>query len=145
MKRLSVIRTKSIPSASSEAVSKTMRGNKSSRTTPELILRKGLTSAGIRGYRLNWDRAPGRPDIAFPGRRIAVFVQGCFWHSCPYCKISHPKTNRSYWLKKLRNNVIRDQNIHEQLMQAGWHVFIAWECQIKSDLKKIVRQIGKFL
>ncbi len=145
MKRLSVIRTKSIPVASSEAVLKTMRGNKSSKTKPELILRKGLISAGIRGYRLNWDRILGCPDIAFPSRHMAVFVQGCFWHSCPYCKISRPKTNRSYWLKKLRNNVIRDQNVHKQLKQQGWHVIIAWECQIKSDLGEIVKRIRKLL
>ncbi len=72
-----------VPPASSEAVRHSMQGNRSKNTKPELLVRRYLREAGLTGYRLQWKGAAGRPDIAFPGRRVAIFVHGCFWHRCP--------------------------------------------------------------
>ena len=81
-------------------ISKVMSANKYKDTGPELILRKVMWKNGIRGYRLHWKKVPGRPDIAFPGKKIAIFVNGCFWHRCPHCNLSVPKTNSDFWKNK---------------------------------------------
>ncbi|MEE0262695.1 MAG: NUDIX domain-containing protein, partial [Collinsella sp.] len=72
------------------AIKKSMKGNKRANTKPELLVRQRLRAAGLTGYRLEW-KVPGKPDIAFPGRKIAIFVNGCFWHRCPKCNPSQPK------------------------------------------------------
>ena len=74
------------------AIKKSMKGNKRANTKPELLVRQRLRAAGLTGYRLEW-KVPGKPDIAFPGRKIAIFVNGCFWHRCPKCNPSQPKRN----------------------------------------------------
>ncbi len=122
-----------------------MRGNKSINTKPEVNLRKALLLAGLRGYRLNWEKALGCPDIVYPRRKVAIFVQGCFWHSCPYCKISLPKTHKRYWLKKLSNNKARDQFVQKVLKKEGWRVVVAWECQIKKNPNKVIDKIRNIL
>ena len=86
-----------------------MQGNKRANTKPELLVRQRLREAGLTGYRLQWKKAPGRPDIAFPGRKIAIFVNGCFWHRCPHCNPSMPKRNTDFWIAKFKRNVERDQ------------------------------------
>jgi len=86
-----------------------MKGNKAKNTKPELLLRKALCSTGIRGYSLNWKKVPGKPDIAFPGKKIAIFVNGCFWHRCPICDLPLPKTNIEFWKNKFIRNVERDR------------------------------------
>jgi len=122
------------PKASSENVSKVMKKNKAKDTKPELLLRKALWRAGIKGYRLNWKKVPGSPDIAFPGKKIAIFVNGCFWHRCPICKLPLPKTNTEFWTNKFKRNVERDKLKTQRLQELGWTVFTVWECQIKKDL-----------
>lgn len=92
-----------------ESTSRVMSANKGKNTKPELSLRRALRQTGIRGYRLNWKKAPGRPDIAFPGRKIAIFVNGCFWHRCPYCHPGFPKSHRSLWRRKFVDNKRRDK------------------------------------
>ena len=77
-------------------VVRSMKGNKGRGTKPELAVRKALREAGYPGYRLNWKGAPGHPDICYPGRRVAVFVNGCFWHQCPVCRPPLPKHNADY-------------------------------------------------
>src|SRR4051812_22352436 len=72
-------------------------------TGPEVLLRQALCSAGARGYRIH-ARLPGRPDVIFGRARVAVFVDGCFWHGCRKCAIALPRSNRSYWLPKLARN-----------------------------------------
>lgn len=124
------------PAAKSPAVRKSMQGNKSKNTKPELAVRKLLREAGFPGYRLQWKKAPGRPDIAYPGRKIAVFVNGCFWHRCPKCNLPLPKTNPDYWEEKFRRNVERDQRKIKELEEAGWKVFVIWECELKNADKK---------
>src|SRR5688500_11643951 len=81
------------PPASSEAIRRSMVGNRPTNTNPETRVRQALWAAGIKGYRKDWQKAPGKPDIAFVGRRVAVFVHGCYWHSCPKCNIPRPKKN----------------------------------------------------
>lgn len=119
------------PHAESPAVRKSMQGNKGKNTKPELIARKLLCAAGYRGYRLQWKKAPGKPDIAYPGRKIAIFVNGCFWHRCPKCNLPIPKTNPEYWTEKFRRNVQRDQAKVSELEDAGWRVLTIWECELK--------------
>ena len=104
-------------------------------TGPELALRKALWSAGVRGYRLHYTKAPGRPDIAFVGLQLAVFVHGCFWHGCPYCQPKRPKTNTRFWHAKLDRNKQRDQRKVRELRKAGWTVITVWECRLRKDLE----------
>ena len=106
----SYLRDKRSPTPSSESTSKVMSANKSKDTKPEIKLRKILWKEGIRGYRLNWKKAPGRPDIAFPGRKIAIFINGCYWHRCPKCELPLPKSNVQFWKDKFDNNIARDKN-----------------------------------
>ncbi|HZK04708.1 MAG TPA: very short patch repair endonuclease [Actinomycetaceae bacterium] len=103
-------------------------------TGPELALRKRLHGAGFR-FRVQFP-VPARPrrsiDIAFPRWRVAVFVDGCFWHSCPEHR-TEPTANREWWLKKLRSNSDRDTDTDEALRKAGWTVVRVWEHQTVDD------------
>lgn len=112
---------------------KSMQGNKGSNTKPELLVRRELRRAGLPGYRLHWKKAPGHPDIAYPGRKIAIFVNGCFWHRCPYCQPALPKTNTEFWEAKFARNIERDRRDEEALEAAGWRVLVVWECQLKKE------------
>lgn len=115
------------------AIRKSMRGNKRADTKPEMLVRQRLREAGLTGYRLQWKKAPGRPDIAFPGRRIAIFVNGCFWHRCPNCHPSIPKRNTEFWEAKFRRNVERDARALAELEELGWTAITIWECELKRD------------
>jgi len=92
-----------------QRISNALKAVKSKNTAPEILLRKALRSFGIIGYRLHWNKAPGKPDIAFPSRKIAIFVHGCFWHRCPYCKQKEPQTNVGFWNDKFRKTKERDR------------------------------------
>ncbi|WP_276867590.1 DNA mismatch endonuclease Vsr [Enorma massiliensis] len=110
-----------------------MQGNKRQNTKPELLVRQRLRAAGLTGYRLQWKKAPGRPDIAFPGRKVAIFVNGCFWHRCPHCNPSTPKRNTEFWEAKFRRNVERDARAITELKELGWTPITIWECELKRD------------
>ena len=110
-----------------------MQGNKRADTKPEMLVRQRLRAAGLTGYRLQWKKAPGRPDIAFPGRKVAIFVNGCFWHRCPHCHPSVPARNRDFWEAKFARNVARDERVHAELTELGWAVEVIWECELKRD------------
>ena len=139
------IRDKRSPRPTSEAISKTMRGNKGKDTKPELLLRKALREAGHSGYRLHWKKAPGKPDICYPGRRLAIFVHGCFWHRCPDCDLPMPKSNVEFWEEKFRRNKERDVENLVELEKTGWKVLTFWECQLKDDLEGCVKMVRKYL
>jgi DNA mismatch endonuclease (patch repair protein) len=100
------------------------KGNRST----ELALATLFRFAGISGWRRQ-ARLPGTPDFVFPGARVAVFADGCFWHGCPkhYTK---PATSESYWRTKVADNRRRDARVSQQLRRAGWSVFRIWECSI---------------
>ncbi len=108
-----------------------MQANKSKNTKPELEVRRALREAGLSGYRLHWKKAPGKPDICYPGRRVAIFVNGCFWHRCPHCNLALPKTNVEFWREKFARNQSRDARDNAQLVAAGWTVIVVWECRLK--------------
>ena len=133
------------PTPLNDNVSHVMSSNKGKDTKPELQLRRSLRDAGYPGYRLQW-KIPGRPDITYPGKKIAVFVNGCYWHRCPRCDLPLPKTNTEFWASKFENNVKRDKQNVELLENIGWTVIVIWECEIKNDLngvsKRIVNQIN---
>ncbi|MBQ6454837.1 MAG: DNA mismatch endonuclease Vsr [Eggerthellaceae bacterium] len=114
----------------SEATRKAMQGNKRANTKPELLVRQRLREAGLLGYRLQW-KVPGRPDIAWPGKKVAIMVNGCFWHRCPHCNLPLPKSNVEYWTIKFDRNVERDAKNLKALEEAGWKVHVLWECQLK--------------
>jgi len=120
-----------------------MQANKGRDTKPELKVRRLLREAGHRGYRLQWKKAPGRPDIAFPGRKIAIFVNGCFWHRCPKCDLPLPKTNQDYWREKFRRNVERDQQHISELESLGWKVCVVWECELR-EIEQVQQRIEYF-
>lgn len=122
-----------------------MRGNRARDTGPERRLRRALRRAGFPGYRLNWRRAPGRPDIAYPGRLVAIFVHGCYWHRCPSCHPSLPASNAAFWARKFELNVERDARKRTDLERAGWRVVEAWECAIRDDADGLARGIGALL
>ena len=101
-------------------------------TKPELAVRAILRTAGI-GYRLGGQGLPGRPDIVMKGRRIAVFVHGCFWHGhdCPR-GARKPRANADYWISKIGRNRTRDAASAAALAANGWRVITVWECAMKA-------------
>jgi len=110
-----------------------MRANQGKNTEPEVLLRSALRSMGLRGYRLHWPSAPGRPDVAFPGRKVAVFVNGCFWHRCPHCGQALPKSHTDFWQRKFQLNQERDQRKRQELEETGWTVLVLWECEVRTS------------
>lgn len=126
------------PIPDNELTSKIMSSIKYKNTKPEILLRKALWNSNVRGYRLHWNRVPGRPDIAFPGRKLAIFVNGCFWHRCPICKPILPKTHTAFWHEKFSKNIDRDRSKIESLAKLGWTTLTIWECQIKNDLESCI-------
>lgn len=133
------------PIPKDEVTSKVMSANKDRNTKPELQLRKALWESGLKGYRLHWKKAPGRPDICWPGKKVAVFVNGCYWHRCPYCDLPLPKSNTQWWKEKFEKNVLRDERKVQELEDAGWKVLIVWECEVKKDLENVVKNVAELL
>ena len=116
---------------SKEKRASVMRQVKGRDTGPERAVRKRLTALGLR-YRLHRKDLPGSPDIVLPGRRIAVFVHGCFWHGheCPR-GARKPKQNADYWAAKIARNVAREGEAQAKLAELGWRVVTIWECELK--------------
>jgi DNA mismatch endonuclease (patch repair protein) len=139
------IRDGRAPIPKNENISKVMSANKAKDTKQEILFRKTLWHAGIKGYRLNWKKVPGRPDIAFPGKKIAIFIHGCYWHRCPYCNPSFPKSNVEFWDEKFKKNVARDKKKTKELESLGWKVIVIWECELKKNLGKQIEKIKSIL
>lgn len=122
-----------------------MRQVRSKDTSPELAVRRLLRSESYSGYRLHRADIPGKPDIAWIGRKLAIFVHGCFWHghNCPRgARI--PKTRRDYWVAKIGRNRQRDRAHQLALKTAGWCVLTLWECEL-DDQRKISKKLLRFL
>src|SRR5437588_12892780 len=113
------------------------RGN----TTTELPLEALLRAAGLKGYRKHW-AVTGKPDFAWPGRKIAVFVDGCFWHGCS-CKYL-PRTNTQFWRNKIETNKLRDRRVAQFLRRRGWAVLRIRECVVRkaATMARSVRSNG---
>lgn len=122
--------------------SRCMSRIKGRNTTPEVLLRKSLWAIGLR-YRLH-AKLPGKPDIVFTKIKVAVFIDGCFWHCCPIHGVK-PKSNANFWKTKLKGNVMRDRKTERELQQQGWHVLRFWEHQIEDELEKAVSEIKKLV
>jgi DNA mismatch endonuclease (patch repair protein) len=122
-----------------------MQANRGKDTSPELLLRRALREAGLSGYRLHWTKASGRPDIAYPGRKVAIFVNGCFWHRCPHCDPPHPKAHRQFWAEKFAENMARDQRKRSELESSGWRVLTVWECRLQKDPGSVVAEVTRLV
>jgi DNA mismatch endonuclease (patch repair protein) len=120
--------------------SEIMRRVKGCDTKPELILRRLLRSAGVTGYKLNRKDLPGRPDLVISRDRIAVFVDGCFWHGCPRC-YRRPSSNRIYWDAKVERNMRRDRRQRGALRRLGWRVIRIWEHEVVKQPDRCVTKI----
>ena len=114
---------------------------KSKDTAVELRFRKYIWGKGMRGYRVKNEIA-GKPDLYLPKARIAVFVDGCFWHKCPKCFI-RPKSKNKYWDSKIKNNIKRDKKINSSLKKQGVLVVRFWEHEIKEDIYKCYLKLRK--
>jgi DNA mismatch endonuclease (patch repair protein) len=114
-----------------EERSAVMRRVKGKDTTPELAVRRLLRTAGI-GYRLGGCGLAGKPDVVMKGRRIALFVHGCFWHGHDCARgARQPKANADYWIAKIDRNRARDARTGAALAEQGWRVVTIWECEMK--------------
>lgn len=117
-----------------------MRRVKGANTSCELALRSALHQRGLR-YSLR-KQLPGRPDIIFVRARVAVFVDGCFWHGCPeHCR--RPATNRAYWDKKINRNMARDSRVNAELKELGWRVVRIWEHEVKQSPNRCAARIER--
>jgi len=113
-------------------------------TKPEIIVRKILNKHKIR-YSLHSKKLPGKPDIVISKKHKVIFINGCFWHQHKGCKRQAlPKTNKKYWLKKLENNVLRQEKDIAELKKMGWKSIIVWECEGKRN-KHLIQRIKKLL
>jgi DNA mismatch endonuclease (patch repair protein) len=117
---------------------------RSSETKPELELRRIVWSLGYR-YRKNRREVFGHPDVAFVGRKRAIFLHGCFWHrhDCPSGRRA-PKSRTGFWNKKFERNVRRDAVVMSELKASGWRALVIWECEL-ADRSRVERRIRKFL
>ncbi len=138
------IRDKRSPKPSSPKASELMSRIKGKNTKPELIIRKLLCSHGLKGYRLHW-KVEGRPDIAYVSKKVAIFINGCYWHRCPKCHPHTPKSNSEFWKNKFAKNIERDKRKIKALESNGWKVLILWECDIKSDPTLQIENIKRIL
>jgi DNA mismatch endonuclease (patch repair protein) len=109
--------------------SENMRRIRGADTRPEMAVRRALFARGLR-FRLHRRDLPGRPDIVMPGRRLVIFVHGCFWHrhpGCPGC--TSPRTRSDFWQTKFAATVARDARVQAALRESGWRVETVWECE----------------
>ena len=139
------IRDGRAPIPRKESTSRVMQANKAKDTKPEVLLRKSLRKKGLLGYRLHPKQLPGRPDIVFGKSKVAVFINGCFWHRCPECDLPLPRSNTDFWKKKFDANVARDRRKVQALEDLGWRVVTIWECSIAEDVEGCVGRIEGLL
>lgn len=112
-----------------------MRAVKSKDTTPELAVRRAAHALGLR-FRLHRADLPGKPDLVFPARRIALFVHGCFWHGHDCSRGARvPQANRAYWQAKIARNMARDAAASAALKKLGWTPRTIWECETRDPAK----------
>jgi len=100
---------------------------------------------GVRGYRKNWRKIKGTPDIAFPSKRIAIFINGCFWHRCPECDYQQPKSNKPFWREKFKKNTERDKRTETSLHEQGWATLTIWEHEVKKNINEAINKIISLL
>ena len=133
------------PSASTSSTQASMKGNRSKGTLPEIMLAGVLDSRGLTGYTANNREVPGTPDFVFHHEKVAVFVNGCFWHRCPYCRPNFPKSNLDYWTAKFQRNRRRDAQNRSELRGMGWKPIVVWECILLKNPKSVGIRIQRKL
>jgi len=122
-----------------------MRRIRAKGTRPEILVRSLLRQLGFIGYRLHRNELPGKPDICFVGRKLAIQVHGCFWHAHNCDEgVRKPKSNRTYWTPKLLGNRARDARNSCALKEAGWQLLTVWECEL-ADTVKVANRLKCFL
>lgn len=112
-------------------------------TEPELALRRALFAQGVRGWRCDYGKVIGRPDLAWPRRRVAVFVDGAFWHG--HRSRHRPGRSGTYWDEKIERNVARDRRVDGELRALGWTVLRFWDFEIRKQLATVVDEIVQTL
>ena len=119
---------------------------RSKNTSIELLVRKKLHSLGYR-FRVNYKVLPGKPDIVFTKKKIAIFIHGCFWHSHNIgCRYSHkPQSRQEYWNEKISKTIQRDAMHIKELSKNGWQVAVIWECEIKTAFENTINKITDLL
>lgn len=125
--------------------SENMRKIRGKDTAPELAVRKLCREIGFSGYRIHRKDLPGKPDLAWIGRKLVVFVHGCFWHGHSCAEgVRKPKSNCDYWIPKINRNKQRDAENFVGLQAAGWNILIVWECEIK-EKARLSEKLQQFL
>lgn len=122
--------------------SENMSRIRSKDTKPEILIRQELWKRGIR-YRKNCKDIYGKPDIAFKGKRIAVFCDSEFWHGKEYLEGRTPKSNSGFWIEKFERNIARDKKVNAVLESKGWLVLRFWEKEIKKEVSAVADRIEK--
>lgn len=112
--------------------SRMMSGIRGKDTKPELFVRRALHAQEFR-YRLGGAGLPGRPDLVFPSRKIALFIHGCFWHKHDCRFLKWPGSNLDFWLQKINKNIERDRLNIATLEAMGWHIHVVWECELRAS------------
>lgn len=120
-----------------------MRSVRTQGTAPEIRLRRALWQAGLR-YRTRTKIEGAKPDLAFLGKRLLVFVDGCFWHGCPQ-HYTKPVENAAFWSTKIEKNRARDARNSQILAEKGWQVLRFWECEVEKDLERVVGYIRNYI
>lgn len=128
-----------------ETRSRIMRAVRGADTAPEIAVRRMIRSLGFSGYRLRRKDLPGSPDIAFIGRRKAIFVHGCFWHGHNCARGARvPKSNQEYWVAKISRNRERDIASLSSLRSMGWDSITVWECELRNP-SSVEARLKEFL
>ena len=130
-----------------DVVSKNKRSYMMSRissvnTKPELLVRKMLKSLNI-PLRFHSKNLPGKPDVVVNKKKVAIFINGCFWHNHNCKNGKMPASNKRFWKNKLENNKRRDRCSESKLRRMGWHVYKVWECRLESGTKRIIKKMSK--
>ncbi len=124
---------------SKQTRSKIMSSIRGKNTKPELVIRKILWKNGYR-YRIHDKKIVGKPDIVFKKKKLAVFIDGCFWHACPSCYVE-PKTNTTFWKNKIKQNKIRRKLVKIEIKKTKWNVLEFWEHEVKENPFRIYQTI----
>lgn len=122
-----------------------MRMNRRAGTRPELAFRRALRQFGLSPSSTNDRSLPGAPDLTFKAVKLAVFVDGCFWHGCPLCLPSVPTNNRVYWISKFEQNRLRDQRTERALRRLGWSIIRVRQCRLRLALELQVTRLQRKL
>jgi len=128
---------------------KTMQAVKGKGTRLEKRLSSMLAGMRLNGWRKNASDIIGQPDVVFDKERVVIFIDGCFWHGCPYCQRKLPETNHEYWERKINRNVERAKFKDRQLLDAGWIIIRIWEHEMgdpeaRKEIRAKIRQaIGR--